>query len=314
MDDAFSPWLRLSLCPDTPSALLRELTSSPPDYVPALTQALSRWLDEPNRPPTFPRPLPDALAAGPDTWRRLHDQLHDPNVESLITRALHWLKLSHGHHLLTPEHLSWPTQLHALPDPPALLYAVGDPSVLSLDQVAMVGARRCTPDGRRFSGTLAQSLSERGWAVTSGLALGIDTEAHRGCLSAGSPTIAVMATSATDCYPAANRPLARGILRHGGCLITETPLDSPLRRYYFPRRNRLISALSRGVVVIEAGLKSGTLTTARHAAAQGREVMVVPGSIHDPVVSGCHQLIREGATLITGIDDVVECLGNCRNG
>ncbi len=178
----------------------------------------------------------------------------------------------------------------------------------------MVGARQSSIDGKSMAATLAHDLAARGWIITSGMALGIDTEAHLGCLRAGAPTIAVMATDPTGCYPRANKRLATRIVAEGGCLVTETQLGTPLKRYLFPRRNRLIAALSRGVVVVEAALKSGTITTAHHAANQGREVMAVPGSVRNPLVSGCHQLIRDGANLVTSAADVVECVGECRTG
>jgi len=220
-----------------------------------------------------------------------------------------WQASNRRHHLLTPSHPNWPKSLTTLPDAPAVLYAIGDPSTLARDQIAIVGARQSSSEARILAKRLACELSEAGFGIISGLALGIDTQAHLGCLAGGSATVAVLANHARSLYPAANRPLARQILASGGCVITETPLDQPLKRYFFPKRNRLISALSRGVVVVEAAIQSGTMTTAKHAAAQGREVMAVPGSVENPKLSGCHQLIRDGATLVTSAADVFECVG-----
>lgn len=311
MDDATSPWLRLALCPQTPNALLHELLSSPADELHQHTVSLRLWLNADKSNSAPPILLPDELQASATAWKTLAKQLSSSTVDAAVQKVTDWASAANDRHLLTPDHPLWPMQLHTLPDPPALLYAIGEPTLLAKDQIAIVGARRCSVDGQLTARQLARELAGLGWVVTSGLALGIDTEAHLGCLEGGTPTLAVMATDAATCYPRSNRQLADKILASGGCLITETPLGMPLERYCFPRRNRLISALSRGVVVVEAALKSGTITTAKHAATQGREVMAVPGSVRNPLVGGCHQLIRDGATLVTSAADVVECTGGC---
>jgi len=313
MDDAASPWLRLALNQNTPNALLRELLSSPADELHQYTESLNQWLcaDKPELSP--PLSLPDTLQPSTEAWKNLATQLTSPTVDAAVQKVKDWASAAKNRHLLTPDHPLWPIQLHTLPDPPALLYSIGEPALLAKDQIALVGARQCSLDGKITARQIARELAEMGWVITSGLALGIDTEAHLGCLEGDTPTLAVMATDAAGCYPRSNKSLATKILATGGCLITETPLGMPLERYCFPRRNRLISALSRGVVVVEAALKSGTITTAKHAATQGREVMAVPGSVRNPLIGGCHQLIRDGATLVTSASDVVECVGQCTN-
>jgi len=313
MDDDQTPWLRLALCPQTPPSLLRELLCSPPELRHQINQSLACWFAQSCK--TAP-PKPLGLTEEFDTaadWQPLASALFSSKVSQRIDKVREWEAERTSRHVLSPAHPAWPKQMHTLPDPPALLYVIGNPALLAMDQVAMVGARKSTVDGKRTAFAIAKSLSEHGWLITSGLAQGIDTEAHKGCLQGGSPTLAVMATDATQIYPKANRALAAEILDSQGCLITETPLGMPLERYCFPRRNRLISALSQGVVVVEAAIKSGTITTAKHAASQGREVMAVPGSVRNPNVTGCHELIRDGAALVTSASDVIENLPPCQN-
>jgi len=201
MDDALSPWLRLALCPQTPTALLRELLGSTPNELPQRTRSLNQWLSDPHADPTPFIPLPEELHPAAMAWKTLADQLLSDEVDDAISKATDWAASADNRHLLTPDHPQWPPQLQTVSDPPALLYAIGEPSQLAQDQVALVGARRCSVDGQLTARTLARDLAELGWLVTSGLALGIDTEAHLGCLEGGAPTIAVMATDATSCYP-----------------------------------------------------------------------------------------------------------------
>jgi len=320
MDDVRSPWVQLALCPDTPPALLRELLTQAPDDIAELTHILSAWLAGGAPPSNRELRLHETLHPSKDAWHALRNKVHQKRVQRSIELAEQWaLGLSTADRttfpkhtprtLLTPDNPAWPRQLQTMPDPPALLYCLGEVSTLSAAQISLVGARRCSADGYRSAQELAQQLAQQGWVITSGLAQGIDSAAHKGCLLAAGRTIAVMATDANNCYPRQHHKLAGDILHANGCLITETPLGQPLARYCFPRRNRLISALSRGVIVVEAAEKSGTITTARHAADQGREVMAVPGSIRNPLVQGCHQLIRDGATLITKVEDVLDCIG-----
>jgi len=321
MDDVTSPWLQLALCPDTPPALLRELLTQPTQNIHRLTQTLTAWLtgDVPSCAEQLQ--LPESLQASDDAWQALKNKINSKPVLQSVRRTQQWacgqpqerhpvFSAAAERTLLTPDNPAWPAQLHSMADPPALLFCRGNVSLLNAPQVALVGARRCSSDGHRSAQSLSKQLAQHGWTITSGLAQGIDGAAHQAALQSGGHTIAVMATDANHCYPRQHRALANNILQANGCVITETPLGQPLRRYCFPRRNRLISALSQGVIVVEAAEKSGTITTARHAAAQGREVMAVPGSIRNPHVQGCHQLIRDGATLITKVEDVLECIGS----
>ena len=198
-----------------------------------------------------------------------------------------------------------PPRLLAIPDHPAVLFLRGDPGVLAAPQVAIVGSRRATPAGARIARRLAGELTAHGLVVTSGLAQGIDAEAHRGALEAGGRTVAVLGSSLDRVYPNAHRSLAERIAGQGA-LVSEFPFGTPPVPWNFPWRNRIISGLSLGVVVVEAAARSGSLVTARLAADQGREVFAVPGSILNPLSSGCHRLLRDGAKLVERVEDVLE--------
>ena len=189
------------------------------------------------------------------------------------------------------------------------LFTRGDTSLLTVPQLAIVGSRRASPSGKRTAENLAAELARIGFAVTSGLATGIDTCAHRGCLAAGSGTIAVMATGIDRVYPRSNLDLFEAIASRG-LLVTEYAPGTGPRREYFPQRNRIISGLALGTLIIEAGTRSGSLITARLAGEQGREVFAVPGSIYQDTTQGCHQLIRQGATLVESVNDVLDELGH----
>jgi DNA processing protein len=222
-------------------------------------------------------------------------------------QELAWLA-EPGSHLLTLGDPRYPALLREIPDPPALLFVRGSVAVLSMPQLAIVGSRNPSRGGSDNARAFAGHLAGAGLAVTSGLALGIDACAHEAVLSAGGVTIAVAATGLDRVYPAAHRELAHAIAEHGA-LVSEFPLGAPPRREHFPRRNRLISGLSLGVLVVEAALKSGSLITARYAAEQGREVFAIPGSIHSPLSRGCHALIKQGAKLVETATDILEELG-----
>ncbi len=224
-----------------------------------------------------------------------------------IARDLAWLE-GPNRSLLTADDPRYPSQLAAIRGMPPALFVEGDPAVLSLPQVAIVGSRAPTSDGRETAFDLAARLAAAGFAITSGLADGIDGQAHRGALAARGVTIAVCGTGLDRVYPAAHRELAAGIAA-SGALVSEFPIGTPPRAQNFPRRNRLMSGLARGVLVIEAAARSGSLITARLAGEQGREVMAVPGSIHNPLARGCHRLIKDGAALVESIDDVLAALG-----
>ena len=199
----------------------------------------------------------------------------------------------------------YPARLAAISSPPPVLYCRGDPEVLDWPQVAVVGARSATRGGRERARALAGELAACGLAVTSGLARGIDAAAHRGALDAGGRSVAVVATGLDRIYPRSNAGLARELVETGA-VVTERASGTPPLPRNFPRRNRLISGLSLGVLVVEASLRSGSLITARLAADEGREVFAVPGSVDNPLSRGCHALIRDGAKLVESVADVVD--------
>ncbi|MEQ8858235.1 MAG: DNA-processing protein DprA [Pseudomonadales bacterium] len=246
----------------------------------------------------------EALAAAGGAraaFRRLQARRYRPeDLEAACRR--------HGLSLLTPADPAFPALLCAIPDPPPLLYVHGDTSALLRPTVAVVGARRCTRGGADVAAALAGSLAARGVTVVSGLARGIDTAAHRAAAAAGR-TVAVIGSGLASPYPPANRGLVTAIIAGGGLLLSEYPPDAGARRHHFPERNRLISGLARGVVVVEAGVRSGSLITARMALEQGREVCAVPGSVVNPAARGCHRLLRQGAALVESADDVLDALG-----
>ncbi len=231
--------------------------------------------------------------------------LRAPNREA-IDSALNWQK-DHSRIIALGDD-EYPASLLQLNDAPLVLYVVGQPSSLSAAQIAMVGSRTPTSGGRDNASAFARELAQQGWLITSGLALGIDTAAHQGALSAGGQTVAVIGTGADRIYPAQNKALAHRIAENG-CIVSELPLGSKPLRSHFPRRNRLIAALAQATVVVEAALSSGSLITAREALDLGREVMAIPGSIHNPLSRGPHQLIRQGAKLVETVADVLEELG-----
>lgn len=216
---------------------------------------------------------------------------------------LRWLE-SEGHHILTLHDPRYPPRLREIPQAPPLLFVAGDPEVLGRPQLAVVGSRHPTPAGRQIAQEFARHLAAAGLAVTSGLAMGIDAAAHEGALAAGGATIAVAGTGPDRVYPARNRDLARRIAA-AGAVVSEFPVGSPARPEHFPRRNRIISGLSLGTLVVEAARRSGSLITARLAGEQGREVFAIPGSIHNPLARGCHALIREGAKLVETVEDIL---------
>ncbi|WP_240616485.1 DNA-processing protein DprA [Marinobacter fuscus] len=228
----------------------------------------------------------------------------------VIARALSVLEQCRGHGigLLGQGESGFPECLRHIHDAPLLLYTLGDTRLLQRDQLGVVGSRNATRAGLDHARSFAAELSRRGLLITSGLALGIDGAAHAGALDAGAPTLAVVGCGLDRLYPAQHRPLAHRIIEQG-LIVSEYPPGTQARAAYFPQRNRIISGLSRGVLVVEASLKSGSLITARTALEQGREVFAIPGSVHSPVARGCHQLIRQGARLVETADDVLEELG-----
>ncbi len=213
-----------------------------------------------------------------------------------------------GYRILFEEEDDYPSLLKEMPDPPSLIYCKGN--LLPEDElaVAIVGSRKCTVYGLQQAEKIAGALARAGITVVSGLARGIDRAAHEGALKAGGRTIAVMATGLSHIYPPEHLELSEQVANQG-VLVTEFPLDQAPVAGLFPQRNRIISGLSMGVVLIEAGRKSGALHTARHAYEQGREVFAVPGRIDHPASAGCHDLIRDGAMLVRSVDDILEGLG-----
>lgn len=216
---------------------------------------------------------------------------------------LRWLEQP-DRHLLTWGDPGYPATLQDISSAPPLLFAMGNPELLQQPQLAIIGSRNPTAGGVQTAEQFAEHLAAAGLVITSGLALGIDTAAHQGAL-AGGTTIAVTATGLDRVYPARNRDLAHAIAERG-CLVSEFSPGTAARRDRFPRRNRIISGLTLGTLVVEAGMRSGSLITARYALEQGREIFAVPGSIHNPLSKGCHALIRQGAKLTETIDDVLE--------
>lgn len=209
---------------------------------------------------------------------------------------------------IRPTHRDWPVLLNELPTPPSRLWITGDPTVLTRPAVAVVGTRRATPRGLAVSRGLGRALALRGWCVVSGLALGVDAAAHVGALEAGGSTVAVMATGWDRTYPREHAGLRQRI-EGAGCCVTEFEAGHAPRRHHFPRRNRIIAGLCRGVVVVEAPGRSGALNTAQHAADTGREVFAVPGPVDLESYRGCHRLLREGAQLLEGPADIDRVLG-----
>ena len=295
-DESLAAWLRLVHTPGigavTGQLLLRRL--GPPEAILQASYATVR-----------------ALVRSDEAARAL--LADDPVREQDIQAALSWLHAGNDRHILALDDPRYPAALLDLPDAPLLIYARGSLAALQPAAVAIVGSRRASHEGLRNAQALAEALARRGIVVTSGLAEGIDAAAHQGALE-GAPagqasTIAVTGAGIDRIYPAHHLPLARRVLEQGGLVLSEQPLGSAPMRANFPRRNRMIAALSRGTLVVEAALRSGSLITARQAAELGREVMAVPGSIHNPLSHGCHHLIRDGATLIETVDDILQALG-----
>jgi DNA processing protein len=224
-----------------------------------------------------------------------------------IDADLQWEKAD-NHHVLTWEDPAYPALLKETFDPPFVLYASGDLSCLQQKTLAMVGSRNPSVTGKETSWRFAKELSSRNVTIVSGLALGIDAEAHAGCLAAKGQTIAVMGTGIDRIYPYRHQSLALKI-QETGLLLTEFPLKSTAKAGHFPRRNRIISGLSLATLVVEAAIRSGSLITARFALEQNRDVLAIPGSIHNPLARGCHHLLQQGAKLVTSVNDILDELG-----
>ncbi|WP_233840551.1 DNA-processing protein DprA [Dyella sp. 2HG41-7] len=226
--------------------------------------------------------------------------------EARLAADFAWLS-DPQHRLLRCTDADFPPQLETIPQPPVALFVAGDASLLLHPQVAIVGARSASAAGKTNARAFARHLALAGFVVTSGLADGIDGAAHEAALEAGHPTIAVVGTGPDLVYPRKHRELS-GRVTAQGALVSEFPPGTAARADHFPRRNRIIAGLSLGTVVIEAGLQSGSLITARLAGEQGREVFAVPGSIHNPLARGCHRLIRDGVRLVESPTEIAETL------
>jgi len=283
--DALRAWLTLLRTPGLGAATLRERLATEAGDIRAV---LAGW----RRAPAGLDQSARAWLAHPDTVR--------------LDADLAWLALP-DHRLLCCTDADFPPPLEHIPQPPAALFVAGDTGLLLRPQVAIVGARGATAGGlahaRRFASTLAQA----GFVITSGMADGVDGAAHAAALEAGAPTIAVVGTGPDQVYPRKHQALAQAIAARGA-LVSEFPPGTAPRADHFPRRNRLIAGLSLGTLVIEAGLKSGSLITARLAGEQGREVFALPGSVHNPLARGCHRLIREGVRLVEEPAELIEAL------
>lgn len=245
---------------------------------------------------------PTALSALGLPDRIIHGLRH-PDW-SRIAADLAWLEQTHSH-VITIQHPLYPALLKQIADPPPLLFVRGNPALLSLPQLAIVGSRNPSKQGTQTAFDFAKNLSYCGLGITSGLALGIDAASHQGALAARGVTIAVTGTGLDRIYPAKHKDLAIDIVQTGA-MISEFPPDTVAKANHFPRRNRIISGLCQGLLVVEAAKESGSLITARLALEQNREVFAIPGSIHNPLARGCNALIREGAKLVETTHDILE--------
>ena len=234
-------------------------------------------------------------------------KLFTAQTDEIIEQTLTWLQLSEQHHIITLADENYPKILLNISDPPTIIYARGNIELLNHQGLAVVGSRNATPQGLLNAENFCQVIANFGLPIISGLALGIDSAAHKGALKAANgATLAVIGTGINRMYPASNKNLALQILEQNGLIITEFPLNTSPSPENFPRRNRLISGLSLGILVVEATIDSGSLITAKLAAEQGREVFAIPGSIHSPLSKGCHKLIRQGAKLVETANDILE--------
>lgn len=286
-DPERAAWLRLSLTPGVGPASARRLLGAfglPEEIFAARFDALSQ-------------------VTGAALARALLEA--DPARERAVGQALEWSSIA-GHRLLALGDPDYPTRLLETADPPVLLYLRGDPAALARPALAIVGSRTPSAGGVGNAKAFARALGDAGLAVVSGLARGIDAAAHAGAMSTAGGTVAVLGTGVDLIYPAAHSGLADAIVAAGGAVISEMPLGFGPRKTSFPRRNRVIAGLSLGVLVVEAAVRSGSLITARQAVEASREVFAIPGSIHSPLARGCHLLIRQGAKLVEGANDVLD--------
>jgi DNA processing protein len=287
MDPALAPWIALSLIPGLGNESLRHLlqTFGTPEQIYATPTSALREVVRPAVAEAIGRGMDESSFASLDDW------LQDSNNA-----------------VLTLADAAYPRSLLNISDPPMLLYVKGRQALLNASALAVVGSRNASPAGLKNAEEFAEAASRASLCIVSGMAHGIDAAAHRGGLRGNGSSIAVIGTGLDKVYPAANRELAHQLAK-GGLIISEFPLGTPPLAANFPRRNRIISGLSLGTLVIEASLQSGSLITARMALEQGREVFAIPGSIHSPQSKGCHYLIKQGAKLVESAQDILEELG-----
>jgi DNA processing protein len=289
-DPGLASWLQLTLAPGLGAAAIRGLLAQfglPENIFAAPRQQLER-------------------VAGPAAAALLRSE----ETAAAVQHALRWAEAP-GHAVVTLADAGYPRLLLEIADPPPLLYAVGRLELLSCPALAIVGSRNATAQGMRNAEQFAQAFSAAGLTIISGLALGIDAAAHAGGLAGEGSTIAVLGTGVDVAYPRQNAALASHIAEKG-LLLSEFALGTAGAAHHFPRRNRLISGLAQGCLVVEAAIASGSLITARAAAEQGREVFAIPGSIHSPLSKGCHALIKQGAKLVESAEDVLAELTSFR--
>jgi DNA processing protein len=277
-------WLRLSLVPGLGNAALRKLLTvfgSPESVLAADSRALETIVQS------------DIATA-----------IKSAGASTAVAQTLSWLEGA-GNRIVTIADVDYPQYLLQTSDPPLLLYLKGREDLLNRASIAIVGSRNATPQGLAIAEDFARALSDGGVTIVSGLALGIDAAAHRGGLAGGGSSVAVVGTGLDVVYPARNRALAHELAERG-VLVSEFPLGTAPIASNFPRRNRVISGMCRGCLIVEAASQSGSLITARLANEQGREVFAVPGSIHSPLSKGCHALIKQGAKLVESAGDILE--------
>ncbi len=253
---------------------------------------------------------PDALNTlelTPTRRKALQKAIHQPDWES-VDKQLQWAQADENHIMLLSQS-DYPNLLKQIHAPPPILFIKGQRSVLNTIQLAMVGSRNPTIDGHETAWQFAHYLAQNGMVISSGMALGIDAQSHYGALQAGGKSIAVAGTGLDRIYPARHKELAWQLIEQGA-IVSEYPLGTGPMKHHFPQRNRIISGLSVGTLVVEAALKSGSLITAQTALEQSREVFAIPGSIHNPLAHGCHQLIKSGAKLVEKAEDILEELAS----
>lgn len=279
-------WLAVYALPNMGAHRIAQLVargpSWPQGWLAALpgpaASALRLWLDYPGRSP----------------------------LQAIIEATLVWQQAGPNRHLLHRDHPAWPTLLNELPDPPVVLWAQGDLTALEGPRLAMVGTRRPTAEGNGNAQAFARELARRSWCIVSGMALGVDGVAQRAALAAGGSSIAVLGSGVDVIYPARHRDLYQQLSSvPGGLLLSEHPPGTVARPAFFPRRNRIVTGLSLGTLVVEATEKSGSLVSARLALEQGRELFALPGSLHNVQARGCLHLLRTGATLVRHVDDIL---------